>query len=255
MASVAKFIPEAWKANVFYRSARALCHFREMEAYKRLRQTGFRNDRRRIVDYLQTEPQPRLHIGCGTNPLRGWLNTDFYPDSPDVCHVDATRKFPLPNSSFDLVFTEHVIEHLPLAGGLNLLAESFRILKPGGRIRVGTPSMRALIAIYSQPDEPLHRAYLDWHREMWLNDQPLVTPALVFNDFYRNWGHLCIYDEDTLCAAMERVGFTSIVRVEQGQSDDPRLRGLEHAGHMPPGLLALHTLTLEAVKPGALEPR
>ena len=127
-------------------------------AYKRMRQKLVRRDAEHVRCYLAGASEPRLHIGCGGNFLAGWLNTDLYPDTSDVCHLDATAPFPLPDSSFDLIFTEHVIEHIPLTGGLNLLAESFRVLKPGGRIPVGTPSTHGLIRSCEHPVEPTNRA-------------------------------------------------------------------------------------------------
>lgn len=248
MNKIAKVIPASLKTSLVYRGVRSAYLFRQSDRFRRLRQ-NFRRDDARVAAYLKTAQEPKLHLGCGGNILPGWLNTDFYPDDPAVIHLDLTASFPVPDDSVDLVFSEHVIEHLPLAGGVNMLGEAFRVLKPGGRIRISTPSLAALIAIYAEPEATDHRRYLEWHLDTWLADSPVRTPAVVFNDFARNWGHLLIYDAGTLAAIIEAAGFTGIAACELQVSADRRLAGLENDRRMPEGLLALHTMTFEAVKP------
>ena len=237
------------KASLPYRALRASYHVRQTASYARFRQRFLRRDSAVIADYLATATTPRLHIGCGENPLPGWLNTEYFPASLSLIHLDATRRFPFADGSFDRVYSEHVIEHLPLAGGVNLLAESCRVLRPGGRIRISTPPMEFLISLFEQPDAGLNPAYLQWHSETWLDRAPLRGPAVVINDFVRNWGHLFIYDEATLRSAMTLAGFTDLQRFPIDDSGSPDLARLENVDRMPAGLLQLHTLTIEGIKP------
>ena len=240
--------PNRMKASLPYRALRSIYHFRQTARYARLRQR-WRKDSAAIADYLATASAPALQIGCGDNPLPGWLNTEYFPDRADLVHLDATGRFPFPDASFDRVYSEHVIEHLPLDGGINLLAESCRVLRPGGRIRISTPPLEFLVSLVEQPDAGLNPAYMQWHSDRWLQGAPLRGPAVVINDFVRNWGHLFIYDEPTLRSAMSLAGFTDLKRCSIDESGAPELVGLENVGRMPAGLLQLHTMTIEGVKP------
>src|SRR3989304_4808010 len=89
-----------------------------------------------IADYTRTEPVKKLHIGAGSNRLEGWLNTDLIPETPDILYLDATVKLPFVDSTFQYVYSEHMIEHVPYKGALTVFREAYRILQPVGKIRV-----------------------------------------------------------------------------------------------------------------------
>ena len=66
--------------------------------------------------YFSKNSVKKLHIGCGSNILDGWLNSDYYPPLASVLHLDATKRFPFEDNTFDYVFSEHVIEHIAFSG-------------------------------------------------------------------------------------------------------------------------------------------
>ena len=84
-------------------------------------------------------------------PARLLLNTTLTPFQPGTIFLDATRPFPIPADSFALVFGEHVIEHLEFDEAAAMLRECQRILRPGGRIRLATPDLAQIIALYTRP--------------------------------------------------------------------------------------------------------
>ena len=108
-------------------------------------------------------------------------------------------------------------------------------------------AVRSALSHLSKPDEPLNRAYIDCIERA--ADAETATPAVVLNDFFRNWGHLLIYDSETLGSLLKIAGFEQIRSCPLQQSDDPRLANLENDKRMPDGLLALHTMIFEALKP------
>jgi len=77
-----------------------------------------------------------LDVGCGERPYADLfqktqyigLNYSTVAASPDI--VGDAQALPLKNDSFDIVFSTQVIEHVPEPK--ILVAEAFRVLKPGG---------------------------------------------------------------------------------------------------------------------------
>lgn len=218
-----------------------------------LRSRGGASDRRLIATHLSTADVPRLHLGCGTRALDGWLNSDFSPRSANAIRVDATKPFPFDDSTFEYVYSEHMIEHLARRDTERLLGEINRVLKPGGRVRVSTPDLDRLIALFRPADQHTtdERRYIELIATHSVTDiDPAAATAVhVLNNNMRDWGHQFLFDFDTLRDAMVAAGLTSIERFELQQSDDPMLAGLANETRMPPGLVAFETMTLEATAP------
>jgi predicted SAM-dependent methyltransferase len=189
----------------------------------------------------------KLHIGCGSNLLEGWVNTDLEPTSSRVTALDATKPFPFESNSFDYVFSEHMIEHINYIEGVNMLSECNRVLKPRGRIRISTPNLQFLIELYRDPDKDIHRRYAAWAIPKFSSWAPTGGAAFVVNNFVRAWGHKFVYDEASLTASLLMTGFFKIRRLVLNASEDTELQGLEYADRLPPGFLELETMTLEAI--------
>jgi predicted SAM-dependent methyltransferase len=201
---------------------------------------------RRILQCLSRKGvTTSLHLGCGGNEIPGWLNTDLYPTSPSILSLDATKPFPFANDTFDYVFSEHMIEHIPYPAGCFMLRECFRVMKPGGTIRISTPDLRFVVDLYNCP----HDDYIRWATEQLIPWAPVADRAFVVNNFFRDWGHQFIFDDRTLSASLRETGFINIARRELKESNVEALRGLENETRMPSGFLSLETLTLEANKP------
>ena len=57
--------------------------------------------------------------------------------------VHAKSRLPFVNGSLQMVYSEHMLEHmLPIAGGgVTFLREAWRVLAPGGLLRIVTPDL------------------------------------------------------------------------------------------------------------------
>jgi predicted SAM-dependent methyltransferase len=190
----------------------------------------------------------KLHIGCGDNHLEGWLNSDIYPKKGDV-FLDATKVFQLSSDTYDYIYSEHMIEHLPYQSCLNLLSESYRVLKPGGTIRLSTPDLKFLIDLYIPNKSDIQVEYMKWSVGKSVKDIKTYADVFVINKFMHSWGHTFIYDEKTLKFALEQTGFANITKQKLSFSADPEINGLEYTRRLQPGFLELESLILEAKKP------
>jgi predicted SAM-dependent methyltransferase len=191
----------------------------------------------------------KLHMGCGWNVLPGWINCDLRPRRDGVIQVDVTKGLPFPDGIVDYVFHEHMIEHLPRPEGVKFLQECFRVLRPGGKIRVTAPDLDFLWKLVHEPTER-STDYVKQTMANLLPDEQEPHPVLVVNNYFYAFGHQFIYDFDLLSRTMERVGFVDLARAEVGASKDPNLDDLEHVGRMPEGFLELESMVVEARKPG-----
>jgi predicted SAM-dependent methyltransferase len=209
-------------------------------------------ERRWVSRYLARPGFKAVQIGAGANRHEGWLHTNWFPIRPwgrQSIFLDVTRRFPFPDASLDYVFSEHMIEHVPYAGGLAMLRECMRVLKPGGRVRISTPDLRLTCSLLSGDLSPLQRAYVEWTAQHDVDPGDPPRAMAVINKTMRGWGHQFIYDEETLRESMERAGLIGITRYPVSESADPVLVGIDNAARRPEGFLNLESVVLEAARP------
>jgi predicted SAM-dependent methyltransferase len=103
--------------------------------------------------------QPRLHLGCGTKIVAGYVNADIVagPGVDLVC--DLSRGIPYPDSVFDEVLAVDFIEHVAQDRTIHLMNEVWRVLAPGGVFRVHVPAAPGITAF----QDPTHVSY--WNEE------------------------------------------------------------------------------------------
>ena len=182
-------------------------------------------------DYFRSHTICKLQLGAGTTPLKGWFNTDLYPFPPDVFFLDSTLQFPFDDASFDYVFSEHHIEHLTYDEGLFTLQECYRVLKPGGKVRIATPDLGNLLDLRAPERNELQERYIRFIIDHFLTTKPRsYNASFVINNAFKNWGHQFLYDSGTLSDALLETGFTDIVACRPGESEDPHLRAIERHG-------------------------
>ncbi|MGB5962078.1 MAG: methyltransferase domain-containing protein [Coleofasciculaceae cyanobacterium] len=89
-----------------------------------------------------------LNLGGGSNCIEGCLTVDIDPRAD--AYVDITKNLPFTDSSVDAIFCEEVLEHVDLQLGRQLLRECWRLLKPGGILRLTTPDLNWFASRVSQ---------------------------------------------------------------------------------------------------------
>jgi predicted SAM-dependent methyltransferase len=212
----------------------------------RLRRAILRSDVRLKNDYLRTTTNPKLHVGGGWQLFEGWLNVDI-ETIPGVMRMDATRRFPFADETFQYVYSEHMIEHVPREKGTHMLRECYRVMRPGAVIRLITPNLSAILGLYGLELSAEQERYLQWFCQTFTPERP-PSAASAINAVFRMWGHQFIYDEQTLADAMRSAGFNSVTRYPISHSNQPELQNLVNESRYPEGLLNFESVTLEGIK-------
>ena len=109
-----------------------------------------------------------LNLGCGGRFHPEWTNIDFYSSGGAVIAHDLNLGIPFPDSSFDVVYHSHVLEHFPKAKARRFIAECVRVLKPGGILRVVVPDLEQIVRLYvdarerARSGDPLWEQNYEW---------------------------------------------------------------------------------------------
>ena len=178
----------------------------------------------------------KLHLGCGSKHIPGFLHVDAlaYPHVDVVGPVDV-----LPfaaDGAAELIYACHVLEHFGRQSVAKVLSEWFRVLKPGGLLRLAVPDFGAAARLYAERRLP--------------NGLIEITGLIVGGQRDEYDYHKAVFDEPTLATTLRSVGFREVRRWDW--------RATEHAGmddysqaylpHMDKEHGTLVSLNLEAVK-------
>jgi len=192
-------------------------------------------------------PELKLQLGCGTNLLPDWLNTDAMP-SPLVDYLDCTRRFPFSDNAFAAVFCEHMIEHMEKAQAWFMVQEIFRVLRPQGRFRVVTPSLENLARLVLEPESAAAQNYLGFCRRFLNDPQAQVWDAI--NLAFYGHGHRHIYGADELGAMLRQAGFVDLRTMPAGTYGEPIFNGVDgHGKVVGEDVNAFEAFAIEAGKP------
>jgi len=131
-------------------------------------------------------PDPvRLNLGAGKTVIPGYLPVDIH---------DGAAAMPLdyPDNSVDEVRASHLLEHFSYCRTLEVLAEWFRVLKPGGVMKIAVPDFDRIITAYQAGStEPIEGYLMGGHAD-------------------RHDVHLAIFSTDKLRECMQHVGLVDV---------------------------------------------
>jgi predicted SAM-dependent methyltransferase len=213
-------------------------------------------------------PLLKLNLGCGHIQPPGWVNVDgsnrawlasklplvdallvylrLVPPTEfnhQTVYANLLKPFPRPSNSAAAIFMGDVLEHFTPEQGKHLVQESFRVLAPGGVIRLRTPDHVRFWRNYVTE----HDATLMKPREQWTADHTCWT-RMYFADIcirrpkpwqsmghFHKWG----YDEVALVMLLESAGFANVRRMPYRQSAIADVEAVERR----------EDLSVEGIKP------
>jgi len=157
-----------------------------------------------------------LNVGCGDNTHENFINLDyFWSQKVDICMDITKKKYPIKDNSLKGIYSEHCIEHISFQHFEQNIKEFYRMLKPGGVLRIITPDGEIYLDIYERrkKGENLRMPYEDG----------FITGMARINGIFRNHGHKFIHDFETIYKILEQTGFKNIKREKFKSGRDENL--------------------------------
>jgi SAM-dependent methyltransferase len=190
----------------------------------------------------------KLNLGCGSIRPDGWVNADssinanlqripffgkiiaafFSPvvyNNSNFIYLNCNKKWKFKNCSFDIVYASHLFEHLSLKSSNLFLSEAYRVLKPGGTLRIVVPDLYQLAYKYitefdfdinSLPSEKFMWA-INMHREGQYGDISFLKSILLEIQGYPHQ-HKFMYDSRSLTKKMKEYNFIDFLNLSYGKS-------------------------------------
>jgi predicted SAM-dependent methyltransferase len=162
-----------------------------------------------------------------------------YCRANNINFADARRHIPHPSSSVAVVYASHMLEHLDRRDADAFLVEAYRVLEPGGVLRLAVPDLHRYITKYTET----HDADALIHGMHTCVDRPRSLLGRLRAALIGPRHHQWMYDAQSLCALLQKHGFADVRALEAGNT-----------GISDPGALNLHeradeSLYVEGRKP------
>ncbi len=204
----------------------------------------------------------QVNLGCGTHTPYDWINVDYAfgarisrlpvvsslirrlnvlrTDWPDgiVIH-DLRQTFPWADNSVDHIYSSHTLEHLNKQQGRHCLKECFRVLKPGGVLRIVVPDLDAFVNYYTlgriKADD-----FVDALGVCYVPDNASLLKRL--SGPFVSFPHNCMYSAPRLLEILRETGFSAESKAPF-ESAIPGIHGIELADR------TVDSIICEAQKP------
>ena len=176
----------------------------------------------------------KINLGCGGNILAGWENYD--------AEVDISKPLPFGDHMVDFILAEHVLEHIHVHEGYRFLEEAFRVLRPGGVLRLCVPGIEQIFLHYND-------AYGQFIEKAGFGGSTRrnAVEAILFNH-----GHQAAWTKELLTILLTTIGF----KPEESEPRKSRFAELvDGDGHwkvIGETFNGIETVVIDAVKPAAL---
>ncbi|MEL6120981.1 MAG: methyltransferase domain-containing protein [Pseudomonadota bacterium] len=178
----------------------------------------------------------KIHLGCGVKHLEGWFHVDAL-EYPHVDHVGRVEDLGfISDNAAQLIYACHVLEHFGRKTYREPLEEWFRVLAPGGILRLAVPDFRAAAELY-----------LSGRMPRGLED---VRGLVIGGQRDQYDFHGMIFDYETLDTTLTDIGFSAVRLWDWRTTEHAHMDDYSQAylPHMDKENGRLVSLNIEAVK-------
>ena len=186
----------------------------------------------------------KINIGAGTDWYHdGWDVLDNGSGSYDEPWKIKGKSWDsnLPDNSYDIIFTSHMLEHIPHFRIEKTIAEFNRVLKKGGKLRILVPSLKKYATAYVNGDKSYFSGSKHYSSHLGIGGsfvrliispgQQTIAFSREMDEIFGGYAHLYAYDFDMMRIMLEKWGFGEIVESEPGMSSISELRDFQHLIH------------------------
>jgi predicted SAM-dependent methyltransferase len=144
----------------------------------------------------------KLHLGCGTKHIEGYINIDirYLPKVDEVNNIKFLRNYK--DNSVDVIYACHVLEHFSRWDYENVLRRWYDLLKPGGILRVAVPNFQSVCEFYIKT-----------------KDLSKVMGILYGGQDYDENYHYVTFDFNTMSTSLQKIGFTKVKEYDWKQTE------------------------------------
>ncbi|MEM6612588.1 MAG: methyltransferase domain-containing protein, partial [Cyanobacteria bacterium P01_C01_bin.72] len=103
-----------------------------------------------FMNYRQVNSKlNHLNLGCRYRFNSQWTNVNFIATGENVIPDDLNKGIPFADNTFELVYHSHVLEHFSRLAAKSFIQECYRVLRPGGILRVVVPDFEQIARLYT----------------------------------------------------------------------------------------------------------
>lgn len=103
----------------------------------------------KTVEELIPGSRQYVNLGCGDIILPGWLNVDYFIESPKIYNWELSY-LKMNDESADILYSCHSLEHVSLYKAFECLKEWHRVLKPDGILYLTVPDIDKSVELFHQ---------------------------------------------------------------------------------------------------------
>lgn len=177
---------------------------------------------RQVARHYRDRRDLLVNLGAGALGRAGWINVDAVAAPGVNCVYDCRTRLPFASHSVRGIFCEHFFEHIDYTEEAPaFLAECWRVLQPGGVLRLIVPDAERYLRAYCAEgwDELDRLRGLDReHTDPYLHSRYHTKIELINAIFRQGCEHKYAYDYDTLAFLLTRYGFQQVQRQSFGRS-------------------------------------